>query len=562
MRDDSDLSERLLAILDSGPRPVTADRAIELANRDGTRAVKVRSRWHHPRRRTALLWVGGVVVLIVALVLGLGPLRTNSGSPPTGPGPDWHQITFGGLRLSVPTSWPVLSMNSWTYCGQVGFFRNSTVILDTGINVDAVICPSSLRQGPIPPVYGILVDPGPNGPLRGTSIGRCQAVNDVKLCPSVNYGGIRLYTIYIPGKSTPVAIEIGMAGGGQIARTILGSARAAASPPPTTSTTTTIDKVGHWTSSRGPSGLLSWHGVVNPEISDSVLGLFMAWDESPPGSPNPETGLARLNRTTGQSESERTFSAGLDDDLTPAAGSLWATTISRSSVVVVRLNPLDLTVTGEWDVPGPEDAGSSLAVAGAGIWVAVGDRLTRISAATGQATTSVLLAGADYSNVATDSTGSVLVISEGVDGKSYLQRRDPITGALLKSSRPIYGSHPPRVSVSGEGVWVSNATGNAGYVERFDTATLSSDPSTEIQGSNGIGAAVYGDTLFVDQTAGGPGRNFCGDPSDGSSLAPLDIGSNDYVIGVGSNYFYTSEDYTSGGENVYELTIPPACQRS
>ena len=87
-------------------------------------------------------------------------------------------------------------------------------------------------------MYGIVIDTDPDGPLEsygaglcpivsgiercpGTNFAQCQGVNGLKLCPATNYGGVRDFAVYLPGKSTPVAIEIGLAGNGQVARTIL-----------------------------------------------------------------------------------------------------------------------------------------------------------------------------------------------------------------------------------------------------------------------------------------------------------------------------------------------------
>lgn len=220
--DDSELRDRLVALFGPGPEPVTADEAMSrVTYHHGVLSLKWSPRKSRTPRRTAFLWLGGVVVLIVVLVLGFGAgLGSNGGSnPPTGTGPGWHQITFGGLRLSVPTGWPVRSEDAWGDCGPAGspYFKSSTVVLDTGVQAVVFHCPSYSPNSTIAPMYGIVVDPGPNGPLEGQRVSSCQDVNGLRLCPSADYGGIEVFAVYIPGRSQPVAIEIGLAGSGQVA---------------------------------------------------------------------------------------------------------------------------------------------------------------------------------------------------------------------------------------------------------------------------------------------------------------------------------------------------------
>ncbi len=80
MTAESDLSDRLAAILDSGPRPVTADRAIELAQRQLRATANEHPQGYRPPRRTAWAWLAFVVVLIAGLVLGVNKF-SNSTTP-------------------------------------------------------------------------------------------------------------------------------------------------------------------------------------------------------------------------------------------------------------------------------------------------------------------------------------------------------------------------------------------------------------------------------------------------------------------------------------------------
>jgi hypothetical protein len=189
------------------------------------------------------------VIAVTALAVGAAGLSMST-SPgtravldsihPTIPALIWRQVTFGGLRVSVPESWPVDHQHSWGDCGPAGspFFKPYAVVLDMGIQGVEFSCPDISFNTSIPAMYGIVIDPGPNGPLNGQSIGTCRAVNSLRLCPSTSYGGIQVFAVYVIGESQPVAIEVGLAGNGEAARRILASIRPSETHTlPTTSTT-------------------------------------------------------------------------------------------------------------------------------------------------------------------------------------------------------------------------------------------------------------------------------------------------------------------------------------
>lgn len=248
MHDDSELKERLLTLFGPGPVAVTADEAMGMVTEwRRVPSQKLSPRISHPPRRTALLWLAGVVVLVVALVVGFGPgfgSTQKPGIPTSSTPPTWRHIAFGGISLAVPESWPVRSEDKWGDCAAAGspLFVSSSVVLDTGAVAENFGCPAMRINPPssIPLAYGIVIDPGRYGPLRGQSIGRCTAQGGLRVCPSTDYGGIEVYAVYVPGRTQPVAVEVGLAGGGNNARTILDSMRATS--PLTTRTTTTTTK--------------------------------------------------------------------------------------------------------------------------------------------------------------------------------------------------------------------------------------------------------------------------------------------------------------------------------
>jgi hypothetical protein len=222
-------------------------------------------------RPVAWAWLGVVAVLVAALIVGV---RVVSSSKPTVITParpagfpaSWEKVTFGGLTMYAPGNWPTVREQVWGDCASAGqpFFRVSSVVLDTGASGLAYHCPAITSKSAISPVYGLVVDPGQYGPLTwamgidpGFTAGvkrfdKCLPINGLSVCPtSTSYGGILLVAVHIPGVTRPVAVEIGLAGGGKVAHTILYSMRASRQSslpattttiPKTTTTTTTPEQ--------------------------------------------------------------------------------------------------------------------------------------------------------------------------------------------------------------------------------------------------------------------------------------------------------------------------------
>ena len=181
-------------------------------------------------------------------VNGYGPLagrviRTLSPSPQAvalapGPAPaipsPWHRFTFGGLSVAVPSDWPVQHTSSLGGCGLR--YRTlappSAVVFDTGtLNTALESCPGGPAEIPLGQeiaANGVVIDPGPYGPLQGNdSFGRCLHINDITACPTnTDVYGVLVLAMHLPSRAQPVAVEIGLAGNGIVARTILHSMRA------------------------------------------------------------------------------------------------------------------------------------------------------------------------------------------------------------------------------------------------------------------------------------------------------------------------------------------------
>lgn len=165
-----------------------------------------------------------------AVVLGHGRIPTVPRS--------WQRISYGGISLWVPRTWSVSSGVKFKFCTGIPLstLQASGVSLVNGTyNALATSggCLGPVEESPasqVAPVDGVLIDPDSDGPLQlqRSSYGACVHVNELTACPVADYPyGILILAVHVPGKKSPVAVEIGLAGNGVTARTILWSMRAA-----------------------------------------------------------------------------------------------------------------------------------------------------------------------------------------------------------------------------------------------------------------------------------------------------------------------------------------------
>jgi hypothetical protein len=217
------------------------------------------------------------------------------------------------------------------------------------------------------------------------------------------------------------------------------------------------------------------------------------------------------------------------DDALLAHGGLWVTTTSGPTSWLWRLDPKSLAVLSRRVLPGsgPNDGRpGAIALAGGSLWVGNSDRLDRVALPSGEIAARVPVPGAEGVDVAANPTGTILVISEGHE-RAYLQRRNPRSGALIAASAAFDGVTKPYIGgIIDGGVWLSESTGNMGYVQRLSARTLkattpNSGEPLRIATTNGVEARVFDQILWVTQIGGGPKRNYCGDPVTGRSRAPL-----------------------------------------
>jgi len=307
--------------------------------------------------------------------------------------------------------------------------------------------------------------------------------------------------------------------------------------------------------------------VLNdPDVAATPAGFYLTWQAS--GKDNgPASVLVRADQATGRIEAMRRFGSG--DISTPFAvgTSLWAVLATSSGETLLRMNPVTLSVTGQLPVGGGsfQSAGNRdnhLSIAGGALWVADGDRLVRVSLRTMKAIRVVTLPGAFTSAIAGNADGSVLIVSEANSGGlGSLQRRDPVTGALLASHQVIGVTAPALGGVIDSGAWLAEPTGMMGYVDRVSTATLAAVPGTSVTGSNGIDVALAGGVIWVSQQDGGPGDNYCANPVTGRVLARIPFPSRelDSPIAFTSQYVYYGAS-ASDGDYLKRLAVPAACR--
>jgi hypothetical protein len=283
--------------------------------------------------------------------------------------------------------------------------------------------------------------------------------------------------------------------------------------------------------------------------------------------------MAHIDPTTGLVEAERAVDA---QSVLAIAGSLFVTTWSSNVQTLLRLDPQTLAQIGRWRISSGHAGGaqeSDLVLAGEGLWVAGGNRLVRLSLPNGPTTATVSLPGVNNSDVSTDSMGTMLIVGvSGPEGMA-IERREPVSGALLATS-PISGAFTPTVSgLIGDDLWVSEPTGMMGSTELYDATDLRpvGPPCNEgvsnatcIVGTNGIAAQVTDGRLWVTQGAGGPTRNFCGD-IDGNVLATLPVPGQGNVLAIGSRFIFLTDSQglsADKGLTFTEVSLPLACAGS
>ncbi len=307
--------------------------------------------------------------------------------------------------------------------------------------------------------------------------------------------------------------------------------------------------------------------------------LYVWQQVTPPGAPI-HSELMRVNPTTGKILGKVSLgSFGLSQaahQLLIADGSLWVAATDPSGGLiahggVLRFQPETLQPDGRTLLAGSGTGQESVALAGGWLWVADGGTLYKISPSSAAVAATIGLGTADQAQVATNPGGTALIVTEAENGFGTIQSRNPTTGALILATKPgILGVTAPTLSeVSGGGVWLSVATGMQGYLERVEVSTLRPTPlSLPYPGdaTNSISAEIMAGVLYVQQIAGGPTRNYCGNPSTGQMFAALGLGPAATVLAADStDLFYVPVVSYAGpdpsrGEELVALPINARCR--
>jgi len=307
--------------------------------------------------------------------------------------------------------------------------------------------------------------------------------------------------------------------------------------------------------------------VLNQPYVTVTGGRFYVTWQNQPRHNVPSTTLVRADRATGRIEAARTFSTGYISSPQAAGGSLWAL-LATTSETLLRMDPDTLAVIGKLPISNGQYLNSSgfgnhLSVAGGALWAVAGDRLVRVSPRTGKAEKVIDLPGGYSTSMAGSPSGSFLIVSVADSGgRGSMQRRDPVSGALLAARATVGVTAADIGGVIASGVWAAQPTGMQGFVQRYSTRTLAPAGGTAVEGSNGI-RVVVADGLAWVLRAGPEDASYCANPVTGKKLAtiPLPRPAQDDVIGVwGRDVYYAAPAVPDVGVNLKRVTVPAACQ--
>lgn len=293
-----------------------------------------------------------------------------------------------------------------------------------------------------------------------------------------------------------------------------------------------------------------------PSVTATPYGIYVSWDVTSHGRATSDV-LARIDPPSGKITAS-VLVDGFGQALA-ADGSLWVTTGSE----VLRLKPGTLAVISRLRLGHPGPGPGSLALAGGALWATGAGQLIRVSLTTGAIIKVVRLPHSDSSDVGSDAAGTVLVVSTAYSGSDVrIERRDPVTGALIRSTPPASAVTAPGIGgVTGSDVWYSVSGGMGGGVGRLDVVTLAQEPfSLHWNATNAIRVWVANGLVWVTQAAGGPRLNFCAVPGTGHVLASLPLGGADsgIVRAIGSQYLYYLPN--TGSPLLTRVRIPAACR--
>ena len=149
--------------------------------------------------------------------------------------PDWRWHDIGGISFAVPGAWSVRRTDKWGNCATAGpptTFSN-TLLVSTAAKTCGPVGSEAPLAGSWAQALGVSVGYGPlaTAEVTGGSPLSCMRLAGLRACipaysDSGSFGNPLMLAVYPHGShSQPVIIQIGMAGTGSVARTILDSIR-------------------------------------------------------------------------------------------------------------------------------------------------------------------------------------------------------------------------------------------------------------------------------------------------------------------------------------------------
>ena len=586
MTDDLLVSDIRAAL--SRPRsPVTAAEVIAAHH-----SSPANSWFRRPRRMRsyaigAMAMATAICVLVVVMLVGVS--SSNPTGRPAGVPASWQKVTFGGLTMYAPGNWPVGSEHSWGDCGpsMQPFFKVNAVELDTGADPVLYHCRSNHPNGVSG--NGLLVDPGPFGPLPDVGLpdapgigGKPLHVNGLTI--EVAGGPIVVVAVHIPGVARAVAVEIG----GGSWKTILYSIRASGSNPtvPPTTPTTPQSNTGQWpsrtvTASRG--GL----GTGLSDIVPTENAVYWLSRGSKTVTP------VRYDLTTGEVKNGPGISSDYgESDLAVAGGLVWVAVASGPDVLVERLDPTTLAIQDRISLPvknnlitGQQGIFPVTTTTTKGpVWVAGGEDVWALNPATGAIETE-FDAGDEIWSLSTDPAGTLVYTggqTNAARGDWSVKEYDAQTGKDLVNTQGQVVAGIPTVAATTGGVWVSQVSGNEVGVAEWSggvgadvelsakSLQLVAPPASELQRFGPFLTVDYGEVTSVSEgtlwlTGLGSGDNptlTCANPTTGAVEATASTSLAPFVLIASGHSLYAITSPTwahGGGDSVVVITPPAAC---
>ncbi len=311
-----------------------------------------------------------------------------------------------------------------------------------------------------------------------------------------------------------------------------------------------------------------FHNVFDPSVIDASSGIYLGWVFAHPGSAQSRSAVVRIDRANAKVLSTNVLAGSIEAGVATNRH-LWITSSNApSKAILYEFNADNLTLTRTIPLIGT-DPGTSMATTNSYLWVSEGDQLLRIDRRDANLRKQVKLTAAFSATVSTDTQDHLLVVAiANRGGQGRIEIRSGANANLIGTSASLNGVFAPRTAAVGKNIWISEATGNMGYVSRYRlrglTPTVAGCPSslltnspTCILGSNGLQVNASHQLIFLSQVAGGGARNACIDPSNGSIVAQLPLAPTDQLLTIGHSHLFVMTQ--TRRENVVELPIPSAC---